>query len=61
MSEAAQALRANWEIFKDSDLIDPTKHTNLRSLITPVLQNLANLDTKEKTSNATEEDVYQLM
>ena len=61
MSEVAQALRANWEIFKESDIIDVTMRTNINSLITPVLQNLANLDSKDKSSNPTDQDVYQVM
>lgn len=61
MSEAAQALRTNWDIFKGSELIDATTRTTLESIIGPVLPHLANLNSKEKTSNPTEEDVYQVM
>lgn len=61
MSEAAEALLVNWEIFKDSELIDDTTRTYFRNILTPVTQNLANLDSKDKSSNPTPEDVYEVM
>lgn len=61
MSEAAQALRANWEIIKDGDLINDTARTTIQNLMTPVLQNLANLDSKDKSCQPTGGDVYNVM
>lgn len=61
MSEAAQALRQNWEIISGSQLIDAQKKTELEQLIAPMNQSLLSLDTKDKTSVATDQDVYNAM
>lgn len=61
LSEAAQALHENWEIVKKSPLLDRTVQNQMESVLEPMHQIFTNLDSKDKSSNATNQDVYQVM
>ena len=61
LSEAAQALRENWELVKNSNFLHPTVQNDMENLLAPMHQSLTNLDSKDKSSNATNQDVYEVM
>ena len=56
LSKVAQALRENWHLFSNSEWVDARTREAINNMTTPVVETLANLDTKEKsaTENATE-------
>ena len=61
LSEAAQGLRQNWELFENSGLIDATMRQNIHDMIAPISESLSKVDTKEKTTQPTDVDIYNIM
>ena len=61
ISEACEALRKNWEIVYSGSVVhDELKHT-FEQLIDPIIPSLAALDSKDKTTPATNQHVFELM
>ena len=61
MSGAAQAIHENWEILKTADILEVSLKDKLEKLVDPMQKTLTNLDCKEKSSIATNHDVYHAM
>ena len=61
LSKAAQALKENWEIIKSANVLEFSVQNELERLLTPMEQTLKNLDTKDKSSHANSQDIYQIM
>ena len=61
LSEAAQGLRQNWELIQNSELIDATMRETIHNMIMPISESLSKVDTKEKTTQATDVDIYNIM
>ena len=61
LSEAAQALRENWEIIKNSELIDANIRDTMNNIMAPMAETLANVDMKEKTTHTSDTDIYNVM
>lgn len=61
ISEAAQALSENWELVKANNFLEPSIQRQMETLLQPMQQVLSNLDVKQKTTQATNQDVYQVM
>lgn len=61
VSEMAEALTKNWEIIQTSTIFDDSVRSQLESIISPIMQNLINLDNKEKSTTPTEQDIYQVL
>ena len=53
LSEAAQGLRQNWELFQNSELIDASMRETIQNMMTPISQSLSNVDTTERTTQPT--------
>lgn len=52
LSEAAQALRENWDIIKEAELVDSGICDTFLNIITPIAHSLVNVDTKGKSTQA---------
>ncbi len=61
LCEAAQTLCENWELVKNSNFLHPTMQNDMENLLAPMHQSLTNLDAKDKSSNATNQDMYQVI
>lgn len=61
LSEAAQALRENWDIIKDAEVVDSRIRDNILNIMTPIADSLLNVDTKQKSTQATETDIYNIL
>ena len=61
LSEAAQALRENWEIVRSSNSLDSTVRNQMESLLGPMTETFANIDSKEKSRSTCNQDVYDVM
>ena len=59
--EATQALRESWDLVKSGNFLHSTVADQMHNLLGPMTQTLANLDSKDKSSSATSQDVYELM
>lgn len=61
LSEAAQGLRQNWELLQNSELIDASTRETIQNMMMPICESLSNVDIKEKTTQPTDLDIYNLM
>jgi hypothetical protein len=61
ISEAAQALQENWDIVKTGNYLEPSVQQQIENLVAPMQQVLTNLNTKDKSSAPSSQDIYQAM
>ena len=61
MSESCQALRKNWETASAGSMLDGDLKQRLERLMAPMAQTMANLDNKDKSTKASNQDVFNIM
>ena len=61
LSEVAQALRENWELFNNCEWINAGTRESIHNIMTSIVESFVNVDTKEKSTQATESDICNIM
>lgn len=61
LSEAAQAIQENWQIVSAGNYLEPLVQQEIENLVAPMQQVLTNLNSKDKSSVSSDQDVYEVM